>query len=352
MQCELFCFGLHVSFAYLYLCKSLPPPRGFTANASRSLTQHAVRFSVAFPKLPPLIPLIAMISAAPVPFRDLLPVDARDEPAKRDPWMRAVAWLLRNDLVVQAHVRARVIASASVKEAAWLKLWHRRRRRWLRERKASVTSVSGVSARSRPSFGEAGVGSAGSASGMSAFGKATSPDARGEREGSAMSGSGAWAARVPRTPLAVTRTLSVGDTIDQESEFDVESDDGVDDDGDGDEEGGVAGRWRMLRPPLGPGLERCAATASYSLDEGEPAKTPAFGASFIFHPAQAQKDEARWLRIVRERTPDPVLRSRFDLCVQYFDGVTTFEEIVFRTGLTRRELDRIAMVYRDDVSGS
>lgn len=37
-------------------------------------------------------------------------------------------------------------------------------------------------------------------------------------------------------------------------------------------------------------------------------------------------------------------------CVQYFDGVTTFEEIMFRTGLSRRELDRIAHVYRGDVS--
>jgi hypothetical protein len=250
--------------------------------------------------------------------------------------MRAVAWLLRNDLVIQAHVRARVIASASVKEAAWLKLWHKRRRRWLRERKMSVTS--GGSAKSRPSFGDGG-GSVGSANAIAVnAAKATSPD----REG--------WAARVPKTPLAVTRTLSIGETADAESEFDLESDDGLDDDGDGDEEGGVAGRWRMLRPPLGPGLERCAATASYSLDEPEPVKTPMFGASFIFRPAQAQKDEARWLRVVRERTPDPVLRSRFDLCVQYFDGVTTFEEIVFRTGLTRRELDRIAMVYRDDVS--
>ncbi|BEJ00691.1 hypothetical protein CcaverHIS631_0505480 [Cutaneotrichosporon cavernicola] len=300
---------------------------------SLPITHHSVRFSVAFPKLPPLIPLLTMISAAPVPFRNLLPVEALNEPVKRDPWIRAVAWLLRNDLVIQAHVRARVIASASVKEAAWLKLWHRRRRRWLRERKMSV--ASGGSARSRPSFGEGSVGSGNAIAVNAAI--ATSPD----RDG--------WAARVPKTPLAVTRTLSVGETADAESEYDLDSDDGLDDDGDGDEESGAAGRWRLLRPPLGPGIERCLATASYSLDEPEPVKTPMFGASFIFHPAQAQKDEARWLRVVRERTPDPVLRSRFDLCVQYFDGVTTFEEIVFRTGLTRRELDRIAMVYRDDL---
>jgi len=36
--------------------------------------------------------------------------------------------------------------------------------------------------------------------------------------------------------------------------------------------------------------------------------------------------------------------------VQYFNGVTTFEEIMYRTSLSRRELDRIAHEYRDDVS--
>lgn len=36
--------------------------------------------------------------------------------------------------------------------------------------------------------------------------------------------------------------------------------------------------------------------------------------------------------------------------MQYFDGVTTFEEIMFRTSLSRRELDRIAYEYREDVS--
>ncbi|GMK55302.1 hypothetical protein CspeluHIS016_0203580 [Cutaneotrichosporon spelunceum] len=298
-------------------------------NHLRSITQHSVRFSVAFPNLPPLIPLMSTISSAPVPFRDLLPPDALTNPSRREPWMRAIVWLLRNDLVMQAHVRARVIASASVKEAAWLKFWHRRRRRWLRERKLSGASggASGGSARSRPSFGET---SAAQMVMAAAANKATSPD-RPDRLSDRDRGD--WAARVPKIPLAVTRTMSVG-TADVDSEYDLSSDD--------DDE-----RWRLLRPPLGPGMDHTV--VAYSLDEAEPTAMPTFGASFIFHPAQAHKDEARWLRVVRERTPDPVLRSRFDLCVQYFDGVTSFEEIVFRTGLTRRELNRIALVYRDDL---
>ena len=36
-------------------------------------------------------------------------------------------------------------------------------------------------------------------------------------------------------------------------------------------------------------------------------------------------------------------------CVQYFDGIATFEEIAFRTGLHRRELDHILRIFSDDV---
>lgn len=38
-------------------------------------------------------------------------------------------------------------------------------------------------------------------------------------------------------------------------------------------------------------------------------------------------------------------------CVQYFDGIATFEEISYRTGMQRRELDRILQLFADDVSG-
>ncbi len=40
-----------------------------------------------------------------------------------------------------------------------------------------------------------------------------------------------------------------------------------------------------------------------------------------------------------------------DRCVQYFDGIATFEEISYRTGMQRRELDRILQLFADDVSG-
>lgn len=37
-------------------------------------------------------------------------------------------------------------------------------------------------------------------------------------------------------------------------------------------------------------------------------------------------------------------------CVQYFDGVAPFEEIAYRAGLQRRELDWILRLYKEDVS--
>jgi hypothetical protein len=37
--------------------------------------------------------------------------------------------------------------------------------------------------------------------------------------------------------------------------------------------------------------------------------------------------------------------------VQYFDGVATFEEISFRTGMSRKEIERVLSLYPDDVSG-
>ena len=40
-----------------------------------------------------------------------------------------------------------------------------------------------------------------------------------------------------------------------------------------------------------------------------------------------------------------------DRCVQYFDGTATFEEVSYRTGLHRKELERIMQLYKDDVGG-
>lgn len=43
------------------------------------------------------------------------------------------------------------------------------------------------------------------------------------------------------------------------------------------------------------------------------------------------------------------MRASKNRCVQYFDGVTTFEEITYRTGLQRKELEKILQLYNGDV---
>jgi hypothetical protein len=296
-------------------------------NHLRTLTQHAVRWSVLFPYLPPLVPFLALISATPMPFRDLLPADAQAEPSRRDVYIRAITWLLRSDLVQQARVRARVVASPAVKDAAWRRLWHRRRNKWLRERTASMTSRASTGSRgSRPSFGANSM-SQRAPSSSAAASVVLSPKAemaalpRRSASGSVSAGTGASAAggseggtsaalnpletvlasRVPRlanappTSLDVTRTATTDSYLDYDSDLEMDSD--VEGDGDGPAED-----TRIL-------------FGEFSVNQQEPAAgtVPTFTGSFIFHPAQAQKDEARWLRIIREHNSDPVLRSRFDL---------------------------------------
>jgi len=50
----------------------------------------------------------------------------------------------------------------------------------------------------------------------------------------------------------------------------------------------------------------------FSLEVDEPEDMAVFNASFIFKPARAHKDEARWLRVIRE-SADEVWASKFDL---------------------------------------
>jgi len=52
-----------------------------------------------------------------------------------------------------------------------------------------------------------------------------------------------------------------------------------------------------------------------------------------------------------EIRPVSACRSRTDSsCVQYFDGAASFDQISYRTGMKRRELDRVLQLYPDDVS--
>jgi hypothetical protein len=66
---------------------------------------------------------------------------------------------------------------------------------------------------------------------------------------------------------------------------------------------------------LGEGEEADLRDMKFEMDVLEPNKQdiPTFGGSFIFKPARAQKDEARWLRAIRDGVADEVWASKFDL---------------------------------------
>lgn len=63
---------------------------------------------------------------------------------------------------------------------------------------------------------------------------------------------------------------------------------------------------------------------TFSEEVTEPEEIPSFTGSFIFKPGRAQKDEARWLRVIREQgvsvngeRRDEVWASKFDLYVSF-----------------------------------
>ena len=199
------------------------------AEHTVSLHKYSTDFARTFPDLPSLPCFIGMLSTSPVPVIKLLPNPSE---TTRQLWLNALVWLLKNDLVVQVHNRARIFASSEVKERAWRNLWHRRRKRWLQSKGTPEQSHSELV-----------------------------------------------------TPKA-------GDPVDNplnqsymsfDPDLEMDSDLGEDD---GD-------------------------VMEFS-KEAEPESLPSFVASFVFKPAKAQKDEARWIRVIRE-TGDEVSASKFDL---------------------------------------
>jgi hypothetical protein len=230
--------------------------------SSISLESHMFDFYRIFPNFPPLPILISQISSAPKPFRDIIPAETGSDVTSRQPYFDVLLWLLRQDLVVQVHTRARIFARPEVKEAAWRRLWHRRRERWLANQKQDDSMASIVpTERSGP----------------------PSPSDL----------------ITPRAVLGIypMELVTPGGGMAQwymDYDPDLEMDSDVEEGEASDE----AGEHGMV----------------FSLEESEPARevVPNFSGSFIFKPARAQKDEARWLRVIREGH-DEVWASKFDL---------------------------------------
>lgn len=232
---------------------------------SASLEDYTALFSTAFPQMTTLPAFLAHISSSPVPFRDLLPEDQSNDLDSRKLYMSALLWLLRHDLLVQVHTRYRIFARPEVKEEAWLKLWHRRRARWLRldSRRASAHHESSVGSPST-----------------------TSTDLATPRAFSSTASPLEASVRAPKLDQSY---------MDYDPDLEMDSDVGE----------GEADHGAM----------------HFSIESAHPSAgdIPRFEGSFIFRPARAHKNEARWLKIIRE-TVNEIEASKFDLSVRLICG--------------------------------
>lgn len=239
------------------------------AEHTSTIDQYAIRFARLFPDLPPLQALIASISAIPRQFKDAIPSDAMNSAKSRQVYMEALIWLIKQDLVVQVHTRVRVYARSEIKEVAWRKLWHRRRERWLKRLANAVKTP------------------------LASPEDLVTP--RAEKRPDPMG-----AIPLPKGRQAQPNGRSKPLAPDEAADFEVnsDSDSGSDSDVNEDESEDEAApdRYNM----------------GFSLEETEPTNVPRFEGSFIFRPSRAQKDEARWLRAIREQV-DEVLASVFDV---------------------------------------
>ncbi|WWD21225.1 hypothetical protein CI109_105709 [Kwoniella shandongensis] len=266
-----------------------------------SIDQYSARFTRTFPTLPSFPKFISSISSSPIPFRDIIPADP--DLSTRRTYLAALIWLLKQDLVVQVHTRARIFARKEVKVEAWKRLWKRRRERWLhvqkeKENMEMMRSPTG----SDMITPKAVTGIVANPLDTSTMGTVPSPKVN--------------TTRLEPSYMSYDPALE----MDSDEEFDTDI------------------------------VTRITDPSTFSVDVDQPLKSdiPKFESSFIFKPSRAQKDESRWLRVIREAA-DEVWASKFDLCVQYLDGFTTFEEISYRTGLPRRELEKILHLYKEDI---
>lgn len=129
-------------------------------DASADLQRFALSFSLRFPEQPPLVRLLAVLSSSLQPFvqhfLSLQPTPQNAEAshrgvnalARRRRCLEVLIWLLRHDVILQQHLRFRLIATEAVKRRA-RERWERakvkkeearsrreEKREWRREKRA------------------------------------------------------------------------------------------------------------------------------------------------------------------------------------------------------------------------
>lgn len=292
------------------------------------LEDDGTRFARHFPNLPALPAFLARVYANTGQYKDIVPADAGTD--GRQLYLDALVWLLQNDLVLQAHTRIRIFARPEVKEIAWRRLWTRRRQRWLANRAASIRSAPSSVSGSVPRHDDELITPRADRRDLdpleTSSDKSRSSSRAPSRPASRLHGLTGTETTASNTPTYLTQSY-----MDYDPELELDSDVGEGEGRDHDK------------------LD----SMNFTVERSEPTKEeiPQFEASFIYSPARANKDEARWLRIIRE-TADEVWASKFDICVQYFDGVATYEEIGYRTGLKVREIDWMLRLFKEDVSNN
>ena len=255
---------------------------------------HSDRFSTRFRSLPKLGSFLASISEHPTHYRYCLPKDVQNQPnqkfGERLVYFEALIWLMKHDLVIQVHIRARIYARPEIKREAWLKLWHRRRTRWLaaRDRRASLSNTSTKSPRSP---GGDSLISTDSRPTLSRSFTSDQVTPRAVKTMNPLESIPTVPAPQQHGPMTMEQSY-----MDYDPELELDSDGGDDD---------------------GP---QTYGDMAFTEDVTEPEDVPTFTGSFIFKPGRAQKDEARWLRVIREQgvsvtgeRRDEVWASKFDL---------------------------------------
>lgn len=203
-------------------------------DISTSIASYSAQFQQLFPSLLPFPAFMAKLSSAPQPFKAMLPANASSD--VRSVYLECLLWLLRQDLLVQVHMRVRIFARREVKVEAWRRAWCRGREKWLKkeQRQRALEDME---------------------------------TPRAENVGSYPS--------VPPPGMAYDRRGSV---ITLENLSDLELDSDRDDGPAAGDSGGF----------------------TYSVEEDKPPMPPKFEDSFIFKPARALKEETRWLKVIKD----------------------------------------------------
>ncbi|KAF8344246.1 nitrogen permease regulator of amino acid transport activity 3-domain-containing protein [Cantharellus anzutake] len=345
----------------------------------RPLSDLSALFSQLFPTLSPLPSLLSAISATHRPFNALLPVPHNT--ANRKLFLRALIWMLANDVVVMLHVRVRIVVTTEIKVIA-LKvqreerdarvkrkemLDQRRRSRSIRRASDSKNGYSNGPDRSAspriPIFSQGNksierldekvgwadpvIPTTPSRDSLQASGRRVTPPplktirvitpthsksrSRGSREPSRRSRQGSYSRHTSST-AALFHQISENGHDGEEIEFDEGSDLGEELPSEEDEMVEKYGQ-----PPKTRIITDSTEVETSELEEEEDTD---LSPSFLVDPERATRAQRRWLDAMCIGKDEYLVRW-FKKVSPYFDGKKTTDEILHRTEISRKQLREV-----------